>query len=117
MPKPTIDQMITWVKGQWTMAQFPDNDVMHEAVITILAQHRDPPRSLGEGISSGLLLVHPRDIERGKLEVIQEFAKEVHLRAHKLSDQSWDEPNRFYYQALCEVEKELCDIDAARETK
>jgi len=101
MPEPTIDEMLESLKyadDQYGVQNYLD-------IRAILEQHKDVPRSLGEGISQGLLLMHPKDIERGKVEAIRAFVGRVEHAWRTDGDVDW--VYRKYVMAeLAALEKE-----------
>ena len=99
MAEPTIDEMLEWLSRVQVPVGKPQPNML-EAIRAILEQHKDVPRSLGEGISQGLLLMHPRDIERRELEAIRAFVERVRLAARRDSD--WAAPEMDYEAALNE---------------
>lgn len=76
MTEPSIDEMLIWVSGleHWNPDTLNDNKVMLRAIRAILEQSRPMERG------KGLLLMHPNDIDRGKLEAIRAFVERVEKR-------------------------------------
>lgn len=74
MSEPTIDEMLAWLDSL-TYDGY-NNTPCNNAIRAILEQHRKVP--LREW--KGLMLVHPKDMERRELEAIRAFVERVAYR-------------------------------------
>ena len=72
MSEPTIDEMLAWL-DRVTLYEIHSEPPL-KAIRAILQEHRPMERG------KGLLLMHPRDIEIGKLEAVRAFVERVEKR-------------------------------------
>jgi len=97
MSEPTIDEMLAWLLWveQGTVSNplipFTEDEIV-VAIRAILVEHRPMERG------KGLLLMHPNDIDRGKLEAIRAFVERVSVKY--VEDKQYSESNVSEYLNL-----------------